>query len=94
MAAEAHVWKLPKSRRILITDRIDLIPPEIMEINPDNTPALVYPPECCLGRFPTWQAGLATAQQQAAETDFAVVEEKLCLVWEIDVPAWLAEGSV
>jgi hypothetical protein len=92
MAVEAHVWKLPKSRRILITDRIDLIPPEIMEINPEKTPALTYPPECCLGRFPTWQEGLTVAQQQAAETGFAIVEEKLCLVWEIDIPAWLTEG--
>jgi hypothetical protein len=92
MAAKAHVWKLPKSRRILITDRIDLIPPEIMEIDLDKTPALTYPPECCLGRFSTWQAGLTAAQQQAADTGFAVVEEKLSLVWEIDIPAWLTEG--
>jgi hypothetical protein len=93
MRPQAQVWKRPASRTILITDLIDIIPAELLEVDPEKTPALTYPPECCLGRFPTWQKGLTVAQQKAAETGFAVVEEKLCLVWEIDIPAWLAEGG-
>jgi hypothetical protein len=64
-----------------------------MEINPQKTPAFTYRPECCLGRFPTWQEGLLAARQHAAETGFRIVEERLCQAWEIEPPVWLSEVS-
>jgi hypothetical protein len=75
MRPQAQVWKRPASRTILITDLIDIIPAELLEVDPDKIPALTYPPGCNLGRFPTWQAGLAAARHWAAETGSPVVEE-------------------
>jgi hypothetical protein len=91
MRHQTDVWKRPASRTILITDLIDIIPIDLLEVDPNKSPALTFPPDCHLGRFPTWQAGLAIAQERAAETGFAVIEEKLARVWEIDIPAWVTE---
>jgi hypothetical protein len=93
MTAKAQVWLLPVAETIIITDFIDIIPEAIIQVNPDKNPALTYPPECHLGRFPTWQEGLFAARQHAAETGFRIVEEKLCQAWEIEPPAWLSEVS-
>jgi hypothetical protein len=90
---QSQVWSNRKSKIILITDLIDIIPIDLLEVDPDKSPALTYPPDCHLGRFPTWQAGLAAARYWAAETGFTVVEEKLAMAWEIDSPAWVAMGA-
>jgi hypothetical protein len=93
MTVETQVWTLSDSERIIVTDLIGIIPQEIMEINPEKTPAFTYRPGCSLGRFPTWQAGLLAARQHAAETGYTIVEEKLSQAWEIEPPAWLSEVS-
>jgi hypothetical protein len=89
MTPKAQVWSLPESKTILITDLIDIIPAEILEVNPNNCPALIYSPGCHIGRFATWQAGLSIARREAAQTGYGVVEDKISLLWEIEIPDWL-----
>jgi hypothetical protein len=93
MSYQSQVWSNPNSKIILITDLIDIIPLDLLEVDPDKSPALAYPPDSHLGRFPTWQAGLAAAREQAAKTGFTIVEERVAMVWETDIPAWVSEGA-